>query len=256
MAAARVIVTRPAREAARWVDDLRAAGLDAVALPLIAIEPLEDPKALHAAWQCLSDYDALMFVSAAAVEHFFRGIDASAAARARFWGTGPGTTRGLQEAGVPVSSIDAPPADAAQFDSEALWALVRPQVRPGTRVLIVRGGDAAGRISGRDWLAREIAAAGGAFDEVTAYRRLAPTFGEAEHLLAAEAASGRAVWLFSSSEAIANLCRCMPDTRWNAARAIATHDRIADAARAAGFGSVRVSSPSPLALVASIESLA
>ncbi|MDM0104795.1 uroporphyrinogen-III synthase [Variovorax sp. J22R24] len=254
MSAARVIVTRPVREAARWVDDLRAAGLDAVALPLIAIEPLEDPKALHAAWQRLADYHALMFVSAASAEHFFRGIDAAAVASSRCWGTGPGTTRGLREAGVPMSAIDAPTADAPQFDSEALWALVRPQVRPGTRVLIVRGGDASGRVAGRDWLAREIAAAGGACDEVAAYRRLAPTFGQAEHRLATDAAAGGAVWLFSSSEAIANLCRSMPGTRWNSARAVVTHERIADAAHAAGFGSVRVSSPSLMALVASIES--
>ncbi|MDM0077840.1 uroporphyrinogen-III synthase [Variovorax sp. J2P1-59] len=256
MAAARVIVTRPAREAARWVGELRAAGLDALALPLIAIEPLQDGKLLHAVRERLSDYDALMFVSAAAAEHFFTGIDASAAARSRFWGTGPGTARGLLEAGVPAASIDAPPPDAAQFDSEALWARVRPQVRPGTRVLIVRGGDASGRIGGRDWLAREITAAGGACDEVAAYRRLAPTFDEAERRLAAEGASGDSIWLFSSSEAIANLCRCMPGTQWTAARAIATHERIADAARAAGFGRVRVSSPSQVALVASIESLA
>jgi uroporphyrinogen-III synthase len=38
-----VIVTRPAREAVQWVDDLRAAGLEAVALPLIAIEPVAMP---------------------------------------------------------------------------------------------------------------------------------------------------------------------------------------------------------------------
>ena len=42
---ARVIVTRPAREASRWIDALRAEGLDARALPLIAIEPVEDARA-------------------------------------------------------------------------------------------------------------------------------------------------------------------------------------------------------------------
>lgn len=256
MAPARVIVTRPAREAARWVDDLRAAGLDAVALPLIAIEPLQDSTALDAARQRLSDYDALMFVSAAAAEHFFRGTGIAAPLRPRFWGTGPGTTRAIREAGVPESSIDAPTPDAPQFDSEALWAVVRPQVGPGARVLIVRGGDASGQAAGRDWLAREIAAAGGTCDEVVAYRRLLPSFGDVERHLAAEGASGAAVWLFSSSEAIANLCRSMPDTPWHAARAIATHERIVDAARTAGFGRVQVSRPDLPVLVASIESLA
>ncbi|MGJ7583631.1 uroporphyrinogen-III synthase, partial [Variovorax sp. RHLX14] len=44
MTARPVIVTRPAREAAQWVSDLRAAGLDAVALPLIVIEPVADAE--------------------------------------------------------------------------------------------------------------------------------------------------------------------------------------------------------------------
>ncbi|MDM0070865.1 uroporphyrinogen-III synthase [Variovorax sp. J31P207] len=251
-----LLITRPASEAARWVDDLRAAGVDAVALPLIAIAPLEDPAPLQAAWRRLSGYDALMFVSAAAAEHFFRGIDLPLPARLRFWATGPGTVRGLHAAGVPPAAIDAPPADAAQFDSEHLWARVADQVRPGVRILIVRGGDAAGQATGRDWLAREILAQGGACDAVAAYRRLPPPFGEAERRLAAEGASGAAAWLFSSSEAIANLCRLMPDAGWQQARALVTHERIAEAARAAGFGRVQVSRPSLSALVASIESLA
>lgn len=251
----RAIVTRPAREAARWVDDLRAAGIDAVALPLIAIEPLDVQGPLHAIRQRMDDYDALMFVSAAAVEHFFRGAQAHGSSfRPRFWATGPGTMHALRDAGVPASSIDAPPTAPGLFDSEALWKCVHPQVSEGKRVLIVRGGDALGRANGRDWLAREVAAAGGALDTVVAYRRLAPTFGDAERRLAAEGAAGGAIWLFSSSEAIGNLRQAMPDTRWQPARAIATHERIARAATEAGFGSVRISQPSTSALVASIES--
>ena len=130
------------------------------------------------------------------------------------------------------------------------------QVGPGVRILIVRGGDAAGQATGRDWLAREIGARGGACDAVAAYRRLPPPFGAAERRLAAEGASGAAAWLFSSSAAIANLCRLMPAAGWHQARALVTHERIAEAARAAGFGRVQVSRPSLPALVASIESLA
>jgi uroporphyrinogen-III synthase len=122
------------------------------------------------------------------------------------------------------------------------------------RVLIVRGGDAAGQPSGRDWLAREIDAAKGLRDTVVAYRRLPPSFDDAARALALDGAAGRAVWLFSSSEAIANLRDAMPDTGWHAASAVATHARIGEAARAAGFGAVRVCPPLREALVASIES--
>ncbi|SEA33809.1 uroporphyrinogen-III synthase [Variovorax sp. YR216] len=252
----RVIVTRPAREASRWVADLRGAGVDAIALPLIEIASLEDRHRVEEAWQRIASYDALMFVSAAAATHFFDGASIDAAAHCRFWATGAGTVRGLREAGVPASSIDAPAADAAQFDSEALWALVRSQVRPGMRVLIVRGGDATGQAVGREWLAREIAEAGATCDAVAAYRRLVPAIGEAERRVIAEAADGSAIWLFSSSEAIANLRALAPTVEWHAAGALATHERIAHAARTAGFGRVRVSSPSLSSLVASIESFA
>jgi len=248
-----VLVTRPATEAARWVGDLRARGLDAVALPLIAIEAVEDPALLAAARARVAGYSALMFVSAAAVAHFFDNPELGKSGQ-RFWATGPGTARALEQVGVPLSCIDAPASDAASFDSEALWARVAAQVRPGTRVLIVRGGESAAKPAGRDWLAREIAAAGGVCDAVVAYRRLPPVFGEAERRIARDAATGRAIWLFSSSEAIANLLRAMPGADWRSARAIATHARIGEVARGAGFGRVMISSPSMAALVASIES--
>ena len=257
MPAPRVIVTRPAREAARWVEALRAAGLDAQALPLIAIEPVADGAELQAARQRLDDYAALMFVSAAAAEHFFDEARALAAGlRPRCWATGPGTVRALQQAGVPASAIDAPAEDAEQFDSEALWARVHAQVHAGVRVLIVRGGDASGQPAGRAWLAREIAAAGGTCDTVVAYRRLPAPLDAAARTLAEEGARGEAVWLFSSAEAIVHLRAALPVTAWTSARAIATHPRIAEAARDAGFGAVRVSSPALAALIASIESFA
>ena len=50
MTARTVIVTRPEREAAQWVADLRAAGLDAVALPLIVIAPVADAEPMRLAW--------------------------------------------------------------------------------------------------------------------------------------------------------------------------------------------------------------
>ncbi|MGJ7580953.1 uroporphyrinogen-III synthase [Variovorax sp. RHLX14] len=256
----RVIVTRPAREASRWTHDLREAGFDAVSLPLIAIEPVLEAglEALDDARERMGDCTALMFVSAPAVEHFLpRADEASFAGDSglpRFWATGPGTVRALRRAGVPESRIDSPAHDAGQFDSEALWTCAGSQIGPGARVLIVRGGDADGRPTGRDWLAREVGCAGGALDTVVAYRRLAPTFGDAERRLASEAAADGSVWLFSSSESIGHLVRAMPSTDWRAARAVATHPRIGNAAREAGFGTVGLSQPGSAALVASIES--
>ncbi|RYF35155.1 MAG: uroporphyrinogen-III synthase [Comamonadaceae bacterium] len=267
MSATRVIVTRPVREAGRWVDDLRAAGFDAVALPLIGIEAVDDVAPLQFAWRTLDRYAAVMCVSAAAVEEFFKQKEAvtpashardamNSIARPRWWATGPGTGRAMREAGVPPDRIDMPAPDATRLDSEALWERVQKQIGPGARVLIVRGGDAAGNATGRDWLANEVTAAGGERDTVVAYRRLQPAFGAAETQLAAEGAAGRAIWLFSSSESIGHLLRAMPGVPWSGARAVVTHPRIGEAATAAGFGAVCLSQPRRDALVASIESLA
>lgn len=253
----RVIVTRPAQEAQRWIDALGAKGLTAVALPLIAIEAVADRRVLDVARQQVAGRQALMFVSASAVSHFVdAGVVAALSVESapRCWATGPGTVRALHDAGVPGSMIDAPPADAPLFDSEALWMVVRAQVVHGTRVLIVRGGDPAGRPSGRDWLAREIESAGGVVSAVASYRRTAPRFGAAELALAAAAANDGSVWIFSSSEGVGNLCLAMPGADWRSALAVATHPRIAEAARTAGFGRVSLVRPGVADLVASIES--
>ena len=145
-----------------------------------------------------------------------------------------------------------------QFDSEALWQQVAPQIRPGDRVLIVRGqsGDAPANTqgTGRDWLAQQIGKAGGQVDFVAAYERCAPRLGAAEVALAQQAAHDGSLWLMSSSEAVAHLAQALPGQRWGAARALATHPRIADAARKAGFGQVRECRPALEDVVASIES--
>ncbi|WP_298213397.1 uroporphyrinogen-III synthase [Acidovorax sp.] len=268
---ARVIVTRPAREAAHWVEQLGARGIRAVALPLIAIGPSTAPGAqqvLAQARQQQDQYRALMFVSGNAAAFFYASNQslalieqAQAAIKTRAWAPGPGTARALEQAGVPRERIDGPAPDAPQFDSEALWQQVGPQIRPGDRVLIVRGRSATPddahentQGTGRDWLARQIEAAGGQVEFVVAYERGAPQFTADEVALAQQAAQDGSFWLLSSSEAVAHLAEALPAQRWSAARALATHPRIAEAARKAGFGLVRECRPALEDVVASIES--
>ena len=252
MTSRRVLVTRPLREAQRWVEALRQRGIDAHALPLIAIEPLTDDRALREVRARADRFDAWMFVSAAAVAHFFEGWQGPQGPRC--WGTGPGTAAALHRAGVPDSRIDVPGADAQQFDSEALWQIARPQMRPGARVLFVRGGDANGVPEGRDWLSRQVAAAGADQETVVTYRRVPSAWSAQERSMAEAAARDGSVWLFSSSQAIANLVAALPGADWSGARAVATHPRIAQSAQAAGFGHVLPSLAQLDALVASIES--
>ena len=91
---------------------------------------------------------------------------------------------------------------------------------------------------------------------MVAYARRAPQLDAAQRELASTAASDGTVWLFSSSEAIANLVQAMPGQDWQQARAVATHPRIAEAARLAGVGVVCESRPAIADLLVSIESLA
>jgi uroporphyrinogen-III synthase len=262
----RVIVTRPQREAQRWVLDLSALGLDAVALPLIQVGPVTDTRELVQAWQQLADYLAVMFVSGNAVAQFFISnqtlapvFTAQTAIKTRAWATGPGTAKALLRAGVAPERLDAPPLDAGQFDSEALWRVVAPQVHAGDRVLIVRGGDAPGDAkvkpqgTGRDWFASQVALAGARVDLVVAYQRSAPEWSPRERELAQRAANDGSVWLFSSTEAVTNLRLALPEQSWTGARAVATHPRIALAAREAGFGVVWESRPTLADVLAALR---
>jgi len=262
----RVIVTRPLQEAGKWVDALRESGYDAVALPLIGVAAAPDPQAVRTAWARVPTFDAVMFVSGNAVAHFFAlkpmqapVFVAGAAIKTRAFVTGPGSFSALLHAGAEPGCIDAPDRDAGQFDSEALWAVVRHRVRPGYRVLVVRGAGSAGGSgdegSGRDWFASQVLAAGGQVEFVVAYQRERPVLSDAQRILANQAAQDGSVWLFSSSEAIGNLQAVCPGQSWQHASAVVTHPRIAQAAREAGFAVVCESRPALAHLMASIESL-
>ena len=259
-----VIVTRPRRDAARWVQDLQARGLQAEALPLITITLLPDLPALRQTWKQMSVYTALMFVSGNAVEGFFASnqaaalvqlaqaaTDSIASGAPRFLAPGPGTVAALRHAGIPQALIDAPADDAAQFDSEALWALLAHRPWEGQRVLVLRGQSAHTGAAGRDWLARQLEAAGAQVDFACVYERRAPLFSAQQLQRIDAAARDGSVWLFSSSEAVGNL----PPQDWSQARAVATHPRIAEAARKAGWGVVVQSRPALADIMASIESV-
>ena len=320
--AGRVIVTRPAHDAAVWVDQLQVHGIKATPLPLIEIAAAlgaADVLALQSARQNFATYAACMFVSGNAVEHFFSRFNdhllpldqvirsqsapeniakkfspPSLPPHMRFLAPGPGTAQALQIAGVPAHQIDSPPPDAGQFDSAALWAVVGSRDWRGARVLLVRGHtddgppapdaahDSAPDSQGnsptsslvdatpdarvhlpsesaapRDWLLQKWQAAGGRVDVVNVYERRAPKL-TAEQLQLAKAASGDgSVWLFSSSEAVANLVgnAALANADWTRARAIATHPRIVQTVQAAGWGTIAPSRPALLDILQAWRSI-
>ena len=247
----RLIVTRPAAQAQGWVEGLRALGLDAQALPLIDIAALNDPAPVHAAWRAMAGLSLVVFVSANAVAQFFaaRPDDAPWPGGLAAGSTGPGTTAALQSAGV--DRIEAPAADAPQYDSEALWSRLSSWPWAGRRVLVVRGED------GRDWLAEQLRASGAEVAFVAAYRRQRPRLDAPSSALlaAALAAPAQHLWVFSSSEALTHLQALAPDADWSRASAVASHPRIAEAARRAGFGRVDRVAPDLQALARHVQQI-
>lgn len=273
----RVIVTRLLPQAVRWVQLLQPHGHDGLALPLIEVAALTDASAVLAVRQQLARYAAVMFVSSPAVDGFFNagsGLASDVAQKlalpARAWCTGPGTRAALVRHGMAPDAVDAPDPGAEQLDSEALWQRVCDQIKPGVRILIVRG-DTLGAESatadapssppsnrvgvGRDWLAQRLQQAGAQVDFVVAYRRCLPRWSEVQRTQALAAAGDGSVWLFSSAEAVGNLKALLPTQDWSHARAIATHGRIATAAQRLGFPVVLTSRPSLPAVLASLESI-
>jgi uroporphyrinogen-III synthase len=299
----RVIVTRPETDAQAWLDAIQMAGHEAVYLPLIEIGPAPDKQAVDLAWQQWQRWQAVMFVSAQAVRMFFaqRSHPVSLATKQssqdsidvwgqslgpRYWATGPGTRQALIEAGVATDCIDAPSADAMQFDSEALWQVVSPSLKKNAPVLIVRGNEDASdsyppltanvnphlnpssssnlinnqpvnpQGVGRDWLAQQIIYAGASVEFVVAYSRRLPKWIDPQLEIAKQATFDGSVWCFSSSQAVLHLQAQLPDVPWHKARCVATHARIAQTARDIGFFHVVQTRPVLSDVLASLESLA
>ena len=281
-----IVITRPAAQAVAWQRALQAAGHPVVLLPCLSIHPAPDLHVLRAAWAQLGQWNALMFVSANAIDAFFAQRPADrqwpqVPHAPRAWVPGPASAKALEAAAVPVHLIDAPAAQAEQFDSESLWDQVRSQVGSGFQLLVVRGGRASQELPaspaassglsvgiGREWLAEQVESAGGSVGWLLAYVRGAPQWTDADYAQAASARDGGAIWLFSSSECVAHLqaltqsapaawrdSAASAQSCWSGSVALATHPRIAKAVRAAGFGTVHLTRPGLADVLASIESI-
>lgn len=254
--ALRLLVTRPQPQADAWVARLRAQGIDAVALPLLAIDAVVDLSELHSTWHDLPRYALAMFVSPNAVSHFFAARPAEVAARGwpratRAGATGPGTLQALHMAGVPPALCVAPPADAQQFDSANLWAQLQGERWSGREVLVLRGD------GGRDEFAALLREAGAAVHFTQAYRRgmAQPSANERALLERAIAQPAAHLWWLSSAEAVGYLPQLAPGADWRGALALASHPRITERARSLGFGTVFEAAPTQSAVLEALAQI-
>lgn len=266
----RLLVTRPEPQASQWATALRDAGLDAQALPLIAISAPTDAAAVTALWHSLPTRRALMFVSPAAVDWFFRLRPPGATwpAQTLAAAPGPGTARALRAQGaghgLHPELLVSPADDLGQFDSEALWPLLAGLDWSGQQVVIVSGGDNDGA-KGRTWLTQQWRQQGAQVEVVQTYRRGPGHWQAPEAALARQALAEPAshLWLFSSSQAIDFLiAHHLPSLDAQAGdaartlRALCTHPRIAERAQAAGMRDVHLCAPTLDAVVQARRSVA
>jgi uroporphyrinogen-III synthase len=269
-----VIITRPLlQEAAHPLEAaLKLDGFDLHHWPLIDTTAPSDITFVLQAWHSIDLYQAVMFVSPQAVQHFFAHRPSQLKFLNECWATGPGTREALIRAGVEFSKIQIPNETLGLWDTDQLWLRVQHRIQAGARVLVVRGGQAQNESSsstpdvqgagaeqedagvGRAYLAQQLRAQGVEVQFVVAYLRGAPNWDESQKSLAKAALINGSVWLFTSSQAAHHLVSLLPGFEFSRSKALATHERIAKQLEHMGFGVVVQSRPKTEDLLVSLKS--
>lgn len=231
LAGASVLITRPAGTAATLAAKVRALGGRAVSLPGLSLCAVADAGAARTALRAALAADIAIFTSPAAVRFAARLASLRRAPHCRVCAVGHGTARALHRHGIDEVAVP-----AASQDSEGLLALpLLSQVR-GCRVVLV------GAPGGRGMLARELQARGAHVGHAHVYRRMAARL-DRRHLDAVRHLRGEGYMLLSSGKALDHLRAGLPDGAWRqvvAGSAVVSSERLADAARTAGFTRVCV----------------
>lgn len=225
-----IVITRPVGTAAAMARRVRAQGGVPLLLPGLALRAPDDPaqarRELDAAQR---EADLLLFVSPAAVR--FAAALAPLHSGAQVLAVGQGTARALARHGI---ATEVP----TRQDSEGLLALPTLRQLDGTSIALI------GAAGGRDLLPAQLRARGAQLREVWVYRRVAPRL-DRRHLDALATLPASARVLFSSAQALDHLHVLLPPPAWarlSAATAVVSSQRLAEAARAAGFRRVRQAS--------------
>jgi uroporphyrinogen-III synthase len=238
----RIVITRPARRAVGLAQQISALGGKPVIFPATVILPPADRSAIERSQRDLAHYDYAVFVSANAVEYGV-GDPASWPAHLVALAPGPGTAAALAAFGIGQVRIP-----ATTMDSEGLLALPELADVKGKRIVIYRGS------GGRELLGEVLSERGARVDYVECYRRDKP-HGDFETMATAWRAGEIDALTLTSSEGLDNLWELFDDVSRSSIASTPTfvpHPRIAERARALGFGRVTVTAPTDAGLLASL----
>ena len=221
-----VVITRPAGTAAALSRRVRVEGGVPLLLPGLALRNVgNDVEARDGLRAALAD-DMLIFSSPAAVR--FAAALTPLRTTATVLAVGQGTARALRRHGIQT------PLTPARQDSEGLLDHPALQGLRGRSVALI------GAAGGRGLLREQLLARGASLRELHVYRRVEPRL-DRRHVEPLLQLPPSALVLLSSTEALHNLCRILPPAalvRLFAATAVVSSERLASAARAAGFARV------------------
>jgi uroporphyrinogen III methyltransferase/synthase len=210
----RILVTRPADEAAAASTLLESLGAEVLLAPMVEIKPLADFGPLDEAIDRLASYQWLVFTSSNGVRHFLnrifeRGRDARALGHLKLAAIGPGTAKALAAYHLRADLVP------EEFRSESL-AEALSRAAAGQRVLLARAD--RGRTVLKDVLGQVADV-----DQVAVYRNVDAEALPVEILRRIEV--GTIDWITLTSSAItARLHSLLPET---ARRQVDTAIRLA-----------------------------
>jgi uroporphyrinogen-III synthase len=250
----RVVVTRPAKQAALFAQRLAQVGGEAIICPALVIAPPADPSRLSDAVSHLDRYDFALFVSANAAESLITALERAGArwpASVTAIAVGPTTCDALSAGG-----IDRILSPSERFDSEGVLALPELAAVQGRRIALFRGerdgaGDGGG---GRELMRETLAARGASVDAVACYRRARPTF-DASGLVARWRDGGVDAVVATSTEVLDNFASLIGESgRALLARTplFVPHARIAAHASALGLANVVVTAATDAGVLAGL----
>ncbi|PXV59173.1 uroporphyrinogen-III synthase [Dyella jiangningensis] len=217
-----VVITRPAGTGSPMARKVRSLGGLPLLLPGLSLRAVDGPEVAAAVRAALGDA-LLVFTSPAAVRFAARLVPLTT--QATVLAVGKGTARALARLGIHAL---VPPGHQ---DSEGLLAHPALAKLEGRRVALI------GAPGGRGVLRDELAARGARLREVHVYRRAAPRW-QRRQLDAVRPLPAESRVLLSSAEALENLRLGLPGdvfAQLRRAVAVASSERIAVAAREAGF---------------------
>jgi hydroxymethylbilane synthase len=246
---ARVVVTRPRRQAGPLIAALRHRGAEPMPLPTIRIEPIEDTAQLDCAIDETRQgaFDWCVFTSANAVEVFANRMDALEVrpfqlAAMRVAAVGRATAAAVADVGLNLTLIP------ERATSDALAIALSREIRAGVRVLYPRSA------MGRDLLPNELRAAGCDVVAIDVYRTL-PEPNVDQRVLDRVRRGEVDVLTFASPSSVRHLVAVLGSecAGWNRVPVVCAGPVTAEAAREAGLLVTAVSeSPDPAAMATAI----